>query len=138
STSGCSAVSESWWMFDQVEPTLLIYTVWSAIDLVPSWTKKINPRASDNRPTNRRTKRIMAFYAQRNMYRPAIAYPARAPRSIGSDDLPLGTSRGRRQRGGAGGPDHGFCGFYWLALGDWASIPYPLAPRPPPQGFFMG
>src|SRR6516225_11250890 len=52
-------------MFDQVEPTLLIYTVWSAIDLVPSWTKKINPRASDNRPTNRRTKRIMAFYARK-------------------------------------------------------------------------
>src|SRR5262249_59297022 len=54
-----------WWLFDQVEPTLLIYTVWSAIDLVPSWTKKINPRASDNRPTNRRTKRIMAFYARK-------------------------------------------------------------------------
>src|SRR5262249_29095754 len=138
SPSGCSAVSESWWMFDQVEPTLLIYTVWSAIDLVPSWTKKINPRASDNRPTNRRTKRIMAFYAQRNMQRPAIAYPARAPRSIGSDDLPLGTSRGRRRHRGAGGPDDGFYGFHWLALSDGHSIPYLWPSGQPPRGLLRG
>src|SRR5262249_61947340 len=126
STSGCSAVSESWWMFDQVEPTLLIYTVWSAIDLVPSWTKKINPRASDNRPTNRRTKRIMAFYAQRNMYRPAIAYPARAPRSIGSDDLPLGASRGRRPRCGAGGASQRLLGILWRSRARGTFVPGPL------------
>src|SRR5262249_1124198 len=125
-------------MLDQVEPTLLIYTVWSAIDLVPSWTKKINPRASDNRPTNRRTKRIMAFYAQRNMHRPAIAYPARAPRSIGSDDLPLGTRRGRRPHRGAGGLDDGFYGFYWLAFRDWHSIRYLWPSRQPPRGYLGG
>src|SRR5215510_11928667 len=125
-------------MLDQVEPTLLIYMVWSAIDLVPSWTKKINPRASDNRPTNRRTKRIMAFYAQRNMHRPAIAYPARAPRSIGSDDLPLRTSRGRRQHPGACGPDDGFCGFYWLALSDGHSFRYLWPSGPSAKGLLRG
>src|SRR5215831_9270491 len=74
----------------------------------------------------------------KNMYRPAIAYPARAPRSIGSDDLPLGTSRGRRQRGGAGGPDHGFCGFYWLALSDGHSIRYLWPSGQPPRGLLRG
>src|SRR5262245_65840146 len=97
-------------MFDQVEPTLLIYTVWSAIDLVPSWTKKIKPRASDNRPTNRSTKRIMAFYAQRNMHRPAIAYPARRLRSIGSDNLRRWAGRGRPQHDGPRGPGDGLHG----------------------------
>src|SRR5262249_25019788 len=114
------------------------YTVWSAIDLVPSWTKKINPRASDNRPTNRRTKRIMAFYAQRNMHCPDIAYPARAPRSIDSDDLPLGASRGRRQPPAAGGPDDGFCGFYWLALSEGHSISYLCPSGQPPGGLLRG
>src|SRR5262249_61127467 len=109
-------------MFDQVEPTLLIYTVWSAIDLVPSWTKKIKPRASDNRPTNRRTKRIMVFYAQRNMRRPAIAYPARPLHSIGSDNLPPWTRRGRRQHDGAGGPGGGLG---WVAFREGGSVRCP-------------
>jgi hypothetical protein len=43
--------------------------------LVPSWTKKINPKASDNRPTNRRTKRIMTFYAGKT----CIAHPSLTP-----------------------------------------------------------
>ena len=33
-------------MFDQTEPTLLMKKVWSAIDLVPSWTRKMKPKAS--------------------------------------------------------------------------------------------
>src|SRR5262249_22088713 len=122
-------------MFDQVDPTLLIYTVWSAIDLVPSWTKKIKPRASDNRPTNRRIKRIMAFYAQRNMHRPAIAYPARRLRSIGSDNLPPWTSPGRRQHDGAGGPGGGL---HRLAFRYGHSIRYLRLAGPPPRGFLGG
>src|SRR5262245_6937015 len=111
-------------MFDQVEPTLLIYTVWSAIDLVPSWTKKINPRASDNRPTNRRTKRIMAFSARKTCIARLSLTPLARPVQSARTTPPLGTRRGRRRRGGAGGWDDGFYGFYWLALSDGHSIRY--------------
>src|SRR5262244_2933863 len=122
-------------MFDQVDPTLLIYTVWSAIDLVPSWTKKIKPRASDNKPINRRTKRIMTFYAWRNMHRPSIDYPARPVRSIDSDNLPLGMSGSRRRHGGAGGAGRRMRG---ACLERWAFDPLPLALRPFATGYIRG
>src|SRR5262249_39106501 len=73
----------------------------------------------------------------KNMHRPAIAYPARAPRSIGSDDLPLGTRRGRPHRG-AGGPDDGFYGFYWLALRYGHSFRYLWPSGQPPRGLLRG
>src|SRR5262249_48737475 len=60
STAGCSDVSEVWWIFDQVVPTLLRNSVWSAIVLVPSYTRKMKPRARHNRPKNLKTNRIMA------------------------------------------------------------------------------
>src|SRR5262245_35791179 len=60
STAGCSEVSEVWWRFDQVVPTLLRNSVWSAIVLVPSYTRKMKPRARHRRPKNLKIKRIMA------------------------------------------------------------------------------
>src|SRR6516165_7345247 len=94
--------------------------VWSAIDLVPSWTKKINPKASDNRPMNRRTKRIMTFYAGKT----CIAHPSLTPlaRIVQSARAPCRTDGrlppsawGQAQRGG---------GCHWLALSDGHSIRY--------------
>src|SRR5882757_958138 len=64
-------------MFDQVEPTLLRYNAWSAIVLVPSYTRKMKPKARQSRPINLRIKRIMASHARRNMRHPSIEYPAR-------------------------------------------------------------
>src|SRR5215475_10224190 len=126
-------------MFDQVEPTLLIYTVWSAIDLVPSWTKKINPRASDNRPTNRRTKRIMAFYAQRKKYAsPGYRLPrSRAPfNRLGrpaAGDEPRPPPAPRRRRAG-----RRILRILLACLERWAFDPLPLALRPAAKGFIKG
>src|SRR5262249_3236528 len=95
----------------------------------------MNPRASDNKPINRRTKRIMTFYAWRNLHRPSIDYPARPVRSIESDDPPLGmraAAASMRGAGGAGRQKPGAC------LERWAGDPLPWALRQSAKGYIRG
>src|SRR5262249_386686 len=124
-------------MLDQVEPTLLIYTVWPAIDLVPSWTKKINPRASDNRPTNRRTKRIMAFYARKTciarLSLTPLARPVQSARTTSRWGRAVVAARPPARP--AGRP---ILRILLPSLEIGPSEPLPLAPRPTAKGLLRG